>query len=90
LAGSQVVINDTCNYGLFFVVIDPERVIPGGGFKAQVSALRRAVLATRPLSSESAVRVPGDGSQARRKQALQSGVITLDDKVYARILELTS
>ena len=90
LAGSQVVIKDTRNYGLFFVVIDPERVIPGGGFKAQVTELRRAVTATQPLSAENAVRVPGDGSQARRKQALQSGVITLDDKVYARILELVS
>jgi LDH2 family malate/lactate/ureidoglycolate dehydrogenase len=90
LAGSQAVINDTRNYGLFFVVIDPERVIPGGGFKAQVSELRRAVTATRPLSSGSAVRVPGDGSQARRNQALQSGIITLDDTVHARILELIS
>ena len=90
LAGSEVVIKDTCNYGLFFVVIDPERVIPGGEFKAQVSELRRAVSSNPALESGNPVRVPGDGSQSRRKLALQSGVITLDDKVYARIVELTS
>jgi LDH2 family malate/lactate/ureidoglycolate dehydrogenase len=90
LAGSEVVIKDTSNYGLFFVVIDPERVVPGGRFREQVSELRRTVISNQPLAPENPVRVPGDGSQSRRKRALQSGVINLDDKVYARILELGS
>ena len=88
LAGSRVLIEDTSNYGLFFVVIDPERIAPGGQFKRQVSAMRKTIEANPPLANVERVRVPGDGSQGRRKRALQSGTVTLDDKVYARILAL--
>ena len=88
LAGSPVLIEDTSNYGLFFVVIDPERIAPDGVFKAQVSAMRKTIEANRPLATVERVRVPGDGSQNRRRRALGAGTITLDDKVYSRILEL--
>jgi LDH2 family malate/lactate/ureidoglycolate dehydrogenase len=88
LAGSRGVIEDTSNYGLFFVLIDPERVCPGGRFKAEVSALRAAVEANRPLPGVDEVRVPGDGSQRRRRRAREAGVIALDDKVHARIRAL--
>jgi LDH2 family malate/lactate/ureidoglycolate dehydrogenase len=90
LAGSRVLIEDTSNYGLFFVVIDPDRIAPGGQFKAQVSAMRKTIDANRPLANVEHVRVPGDGSQGRRKRAVQSGMITLDDKVYARIQALSA
>jgi hypothetical protein len=33
--------------------------------------------------------MPGDGSQSRRRQALRDGFITIDDKVHARLVELT-
>lgn len=89
LAGSRVVIDDTSNYGLFFIVIDPERLALGGAFKAQVAELRRVVETSRPLDPTNPVRVPGDGSQVRRKRALDAGMVTLDDKVYERILALT-
>lgn len=89
LAGSQMMIEDMGNYGLFFVLVDPERIMPGGKFRSEVSTLRRSVAAHRPLPGVERVRMPGDGSQGRRKQALASrSTIYLDDKVYARILEL--
>ena len=88
LAGSRIVIEDTSNYGLFFVVIDPDRISPGMRFKHEVSAMRKAIEANRPLADVDRVRVPGDGSQQRRKRALQAGFVTLDDKVYARIRAL--
>jgi len=88
LAGSRPVIPDSSDYGLFFVLIDPERVHPGGRFRAEVSALRAAIEANRPLPGVERVRVPGDGSLNRRKRALASPTLMLDDKVYARILEL--
>jgi len=50
--------------------------------------MRKTIEANRPLAGAERVRVPGDGSQHRRRRALRSGVITLDDKIYARILEL--
>jgi LDH2 family malate/lactate/ureidoglycolate dehydrogenase len=88
LAGSAPVIQEVGNYGLFFLVIDPEMLIPGGRYKSRVSELRRAVAANRPMAGTTRVRVPGDGSLRRRKQALAAGVVTLDERVYERILAL--
>jgi LDH2 family malate/lactate/ureidoglycolate dehydrogenase len=63
-------------------------LFPGGAYKARVSELRRAIAANRPLPGKSAVRVPGDGSLQRRKQALAKGMVNIDEKVYRRILAL--
>lgn len=87
LAGSQVVIKDTANFGLFFVVIDPARITDANEFKRQVEAVRRTIESNRPLPGMSRVRVPGDGSQERRRQ--NANTVWLDDKVHARILALT-
>ena len=89
LAGSMTVIHDTSNYGLFFAVIDPRSAAPASDFAAQVSELRRAVNEMQPLPGRDAVRMPGDGSQGRRRRAAQAGLIHLDDTVHARILALT-
>jgi ureidoglycolate dehydrogenase (NAD+) len=86
LAGSQVVVNDAADFGLFFVVIDPARITQAADFKRQVSAMRTTIEANRPLPDVSRVRVPGDGSLQRRKR--NANTIRLDDKVYARILAL--
>jgi LDH2 family malate/lactate/ureidoglycolate dehydrogenase len=88
LAGSAPVIHDVSNYGLFFVVVDPDMLMPGGEYKARVSELRRTIEATRPMQDGAPVRVPGDGSLARRKRALAAGVVTIDERVYQRILAL--
>src|SRR5688572_15471353 len=88
LAGSAVVIDDAANFGLFFLVIDPEILMPGGKFKPQVSELRRTLAASRPMKGTPKVRVPGDGSLQRRKDALAAGVVTIDERVYRRILAL--
>ena len=88
LAGSATVIHDVSNYGLLFVVIDPNVLMSDGQYPARVSELRRTIAANRPMPGKPNVRVPGDGSLQRRKQNLAAGVINLDDRVYARILEL--
>lgn len=90
LAGSQVVIDDVSNYGLFFLVLDPALLMPGEQFKSRVSEFRKVVHSTRPADGVSRVRVPGEGSLQKRKQALAAGVIELDDRVYSRILELSA
>jgi len=87
-AGSELVIDDVSNYGLFFLVIDPEAVMPGGRFKSRVTEFRQVLLANKPQANAGAVRVPGDGSQRRRRENLAKGVIPLDDKVHARLLAL--
>ncbi len=88
LAGSDLVIDDISNYGLFFVVIDPKLFMPSDQFPARVTAFRQVIAANRPQSGGGAVRVPGDSSQQRRRENLERGVINLDDKVHARLCEL--
>lgn len=88
LAGSAPVIEDTAGYGLFFLVIDPQRISPAGDFTAQAAAFRRIVASSRPLAGGAPVRMPGDGSQARRSQARREGTIRVSDTVYRRLVEL--
>lgn len=88
LVGSATVIHDVSNYGLFFLVIDPDVLSPGGDYRARVSELRRAIAANRPLPGMPHVRVPGDSSLQRRQNALAIGKVNLDEKVYERILAL--
>ena len=88
LAGSATVIDDAGDFGLFFLVVDPERLMPGGGFRSRVSEFRRAISRSRPLAETQPMRVPGDGSLQRRKRALAAGVVTIDERVHRRILAL--
>lgn len=88
LVGSATVIHDVSNFGLFFLVIDPDVLLPDGDYRARVSELRRAIAANRPLPGMPDVRVPGDGSLQRRRNALAIGKVNLDEIVYERILAL--
>ncbi|MGZ5089732.1 MAG: Ldh family oxidoreductase [Burkholderiales bacterium] len=88
LAGSAPVIDDVSNYGLFFLVIDPDILMPAAQYKARVSELRRTIAANRPMPGMPQVRVPGDGSLQRRKERLAAGVVNLDERVYERIRAL--
>jgi LDH2 family malate/lactate/ureidoglycolate dehydrogenase len=85
LAGSELVIDDISNYGLFFVVVDPKLFMPSDQFPARVSAFRQIVETNLPMSGNAAVRVPGDRSQRLRRENLAKGVINLDETVYARL-----
>jgi LDH2 family malate/lactate/ureidoglycolate dehydrogenase len=88
LAGSDLVIDDVSNYGLFFLVIDPRLFMPSDQFPARVSVFRQLVAANLPLPGGEAVRVPGDRSQRLRRENAARGTIPLDEKVHARLLEL--
>ena len=90
LAGSPLVIDDVSNYGLFFLVFEPKLLMSGEQFRSRVSEFRKIIQASRPAAGVSELRVPGDGSMARRRRALTSGVISLDDRVYSQILELSA
>ena len=90
LAGSPVVIEDVSNFGLFFLVFDPKRLMPGEQFRSRVSELRNIIHATRPADGISKVRVPGESSMQKRRRAMAAGVIQVDDRVYSRILELSA
>src|SRR3990172_1775376 len=90
LAGSPVVIDGIGNYGLFFMVMNPALLMPDGQFKSRVSEFRATVHATRPADGVSRVRIPGEGSLLKRRQAQAAGVIEVDDRVYSQILEFSA
>jgi LDH2 family malate/lactate/ureidoglycolate dehydrogenase len=88
LAGSATVIPDVSNYGLFFLVVNPDMLMPAADFKARVSELRRTLQSTRPMEGAARVRVPGDGSMQRRRERRAAGVVNIDERVHRRIVEL--
>ncbi len=91
LSGSGPIVRDEHHYGLFFLVIDPQLVMPGTEYLSRVSELRTSINASRPAPGVDKVRVPGDGSQAHRRRARDAGaaaMIHVDDAVYASIREL--
>ena len=88
LAGSDLVIDDVSNYGLFFMLVNPRLFMPSDQFPARVSAFRQIISANRPLQTQDSVRVPVDRSQQKRRENQLKGFINLDDKVYARLCEI--
>ena len=90
LAGSAPVVTGTGGYGLVFIVIDPQRVAPEADFPGRAAELRRIVTTGRPLAGNASVRMPGDGSMARRREALRAGYVEVDDRVYARLSALAA
>ena len=90
LAGTDLVIEETGNYGLFFMVVDPKLFMPSDQFPARVAAFRHILEGGRasPTNSGGSVRVPGDRSQKLRRENTAKGYITLNEKVHARLIEL--
>lgn len=88
LAGSPPIMHEKGGWGYFFMAFNPELLMPLGDFKANVSALREAVEASRPAEGNDAVRMPGTGSRNRRKETLARGYIELDDEIYHSILAI--
>jgi len=91
LAGSDVVVQDDRGFGLFFLVIDPQLMMPREDYRTRVSQLREIVRSTRPAPGADRVRAPGDTSLNARRRSLTVGAdarIAVDDKVYARIQAL--
>jgi len=93
LAGSDPVVRDDRGFGLFFLVIDPELVIPRKQYQARVSELKNIIKSSRPAPGVEKVRLPGENSLVHRQRARDAGaaaVVHVDDTIYARIRELLS
>lgn len=88
LCGSQVVVEDVADCAFFFLIFDPERLMPLDRFKSQVAALEREIETSRPFDKEAPVRVPGRSSSRRRAEARARGTIEVDDKIFAALTEM--
>lgn len=88
LAGSAPVIEQTSNWGFFFLVLDPALLMPLPEFKRRVAELTGRIRASRPQPGHPPIRIPGESSQQMRRQATAKGVIEADEPLYRALLAL--
>lgn len=88
LCGSKIVVDDVAECGFFFLVFDPELLMPLAEFRAKVAELTKHIEASRPAPSVARVRVPGRGSAAARAATQARGTIDVDDSIYDTLLAL--
>ena len=82
LGGGKPLIHDVSDTGFFFLLIDPELLMPSAEFRAKASELVRHIESSRPAPGVEKVRVHGMSSAARRAAAHQRGYFEIDDSVY--------
>ena len=88
LCGSKTVVRDVSDCGFFFLVFDPELLMPLDQFRARVTELVQEIEESRAAPGVERVRVPGRGSASRRAATLEKGAIEVDEAVYATLVRL--
>jgi LDH2 family malate/lactate/ureidoglycolate dehydrogenase len=88
LAGGRPIVKELGDYGFFFLVFDPELLMPLDEFKARSAELLDVVRASRPGPGFERVRVQGEASMARRAEALARGSIVLEHRDYTALQAL--
>ena len=88
LSGGKTVAGEVADSGFFFLVIDPDLLMPADEFRTKVGELAALIEASRPTPGVSKVRVPGRGSLARRQNAQAAGGIEVDNAVYDTLVTL--
>lgn len=88
LGGGAPVVSDVSDSGFFFLVINPELLLPLEEFKQKAGELVSRLENSRPQVGKDAVRVHGKFSAARRKAALLRGSFEIADEVHALLLEM--
>lgn len=88
LSGGKIVASDVPDSGFFFLVVDPELLLPAEEFREKVGELVAHIEASRPAPGVSRVRVPGKGSLEKRRKAEARGTIEVDEAVYETLVSL--
>jgi LDH2 family malate/lactate/ureidoglycolate dehydrogenase len=88
MAGGRTVIRDVSDSGFFFIVIDPQLLMPVDEFKAKAAELVHHIESSRPAPGVSAVKVHGMGSAARREAAYALGQFDLNDDVFKMLIAM--
>lgn len=82
LCGSAVIVEEVSDCGFFFLVFNPELLMPLDRFRTSVTKLVEQIEASRPAAGVSKVRVPGRSSAVKRRQAETAGTIEVDNAIY--------
>jgi LDH2 family malate/lactate/ureidoglycolate dehydrogenase len=88
LGGGATVVRDVAESGFFFLVIDPELLMPSAEFRARVSELVRHIESSRPSNGVNQVRVHGMASARRRLESSYRGFYEIDDSVHQMLLDM--
>jgi LDH2 family malate/lactate/ureidoglycolate dehydrogenase len=80
LAGAALARGEVQDYGLLCWVLDPDVMLPGGGFKSQMSELVRRIKATPRQPGVDEIRIPSERARRERTRRRLEGIV-LERKV---------
>ena len=86
LGGGATVVRDVSDSGYFFLLLDPELLMPLAEFRAKTSDLVRHIESSRPAPGVEKVRVHGMSGAARRAAAHAMGYFDIDNSVHDMLL----
>jgi LDH2 family malate/lactate/ureidoglycolate dehydrogenase len=88
MCGSDVVVNTVQDCGFFFLVFNPELLMPLSELKKKTRQLVETIERSQPVPGQDAVRVPGRSSTKKRVAARIAGEIDVDEDIYNRLRAL--
>ena len=80
LAGAAIPNGNVQDYGFLFWVLDPEMMLPGGGFSKQMAELVQKIKATPRQPGVDEIRIPSERASRERERRRQEGIV-LEKKV---------
>jgi LDH2 family malate/lactate/ureidoglycolate dehydrogenase len=84
LAGAHLTRGRTQDYGFFFFALNPDIMLPGGDFKAQMAQFVRDIKATPRQSGVEEIRIPSERANRERERRRVEGIV-LERKVIASL-----
>lgn len=85
LGGSDPIIDEAGKWGYFFMVFDPELLMPVDDFKRNIDIMRERIESSRPSPGRDAVRVPGSSTERKIAEGRTRGWIEVDEEVLQAI-----
>lgn len=72
-------------WGSTFIAIDPNLLVDLPEFKTNCSDLIRKIKSSRAKKGANEIRIPGERAAARRKQALSTGYVDVDEIILRQL-----
>jgi LDH2 family malate/lactate/ureidoglycolate dehydrogenase len=87
LAGAALANGEVRDYGFLFWAVDPDAMLPGGGFKSQMSEYVRQIKATPRQPGVAEIRIPSERAFRERERRRKEGIV-LERKVVESLQAL--
>ena len=75
LAGAAIAHGNVQDYGFLFWVLDPEMMLPGGGFSKQMAELVEKIKATPRQPGVDEIRIPSERASSERERRRAEGIV---------------